>query len=260
VLPILRDGLSGLTGFLSFLRDNPVVTTILLGIGSAIAIAAAAQWAWNAASLANPTTWIIMAIVAAIGLLVAAIVFLVNNWENVTAVFANGLGQINAWWNDTVGAFTNGGAQIGDFFGGLFSGIGAWGAQTWANLSTGIANTVQTIVDMITWASNEVAQFVSFGTAQKIKAPKVPGSSKKVPGMATGGHVTQGGLSWVGEEGPELLYMSPGANIVPNDVSEQLAGGSGRGGDTFVFNNPVAEPSSLSVAKRRDEIAAALSL
>ena len=43
----------------------------------------AAQWANNAAWLASPVTWIILAIIVAIGLLVAAVIWLATNWDSV---------------------------------------------------------------------------------------------------------------------------------------------------------------------------------
>jgi hypothetical protein len=53
-------------------------------IASAVAtkIVTAATWLFNAALLANPIVWVVIAIIA----LIAAIVFLVKNWETVKAV------------------------------------------------------------------------------------------------------------------------------------------------------------------------------
>lgn len=43
-----------------------------------------------------------------------------------------------------------------------------------------------------------------------------PGSGQSlVPGMATGGVASMGGLSWVGEKGPELLSLPKGATVTP---------------------------------------------
>ena len=41
-------------------------------------------------------------------------------------------------------------------------------------------------------------------------------------GYATGTRYAPGGLSWVGEEGPELMYLPTGARIVPNGDSQAL--------------------------------------
>lgn len=39
----------------------------------------------------------------------------------------------------------------------------------------------------------------------------------KIPGMATGGYVTQPGMAMVGERGPELLHLPAGAQVTPLD-------------------------------------------
>lgn len=43
-----------------------------------------------------------------------------------------------------------------------------------------------------------------------------------VGGYATGTRYAPGGLSWVGEEGPELMYLPTGSRIVPNADSQTL--------------------------------------
>lgn len=53
------------------------------------------------------------------------------------------------------------------------------------------------------------------------------GFSWGVPHSAAGNYFPSGGLSWVGEQGPELRYIPPGGGIIPNDVSMGLAGGGG---------------------------------
>jgi phage-related protein len=66
-----------------WMAENPTVIIAVasaLGImAAALGIAAIAQWAMNSALLANPITWIILGITA----LVAAIIWLVMNWQSV---------------------------------------------------------------------------------------------------------------------------------------------------------------------------------
>jgi hypothetical protein len=45
--------------------------------------------------------------------------------------------------------------------------------------------------------------------------------------LADGGSVVQGGLSWVGERGPELMWLPPAASVVPLDHSASLFGEGG---------------------------------
>lgn len=80
IAPILIPIASGLAAILMWLGLVEIAT---LGW-------AAAQWAYNTAALANPTTWIIIAIVAAIALVIYALVV----WAEQTATvigFINGL-------------------------------------------------------------------------------------------------------------------------------------------------------------------------
>ena len=44
-----------------------------------------------------------------------------------------------------------------------------------------------------------------------------------IPGMADGGTVGRAGLSWVGEQGPELLRLPQGAQVIPNGPSMAMA-------------------------------------
>lgn len=66
------------------------------GATAATVAQTAAQWANNAAWLASPVTWIILAVIVAVGLLVAAAIWLWQNWGAVTQWIAD------AWnwlWN-----------------------------------------------------------------------------------------------------------------------------------------------------------------
>lgn len=301
LLPMLRDGMTALQGFFGWLRDNPVITTILLGIASALALVAAGQVALNIAMLASPVTWIIMGIIVAVGLLVGALVWLIQHWDGVVAKFENGARQIQmfflpmlentqfgidtfvaaaqngasqlqSFWlsalentkfglDTFVGAAKNGADQIGSWFGSVFDGISTWGSEAWANVTTGIQNTIQYLVDLAVWAMNEFNKLT--GGPGGVKAPKIPGAGN-VPGLAEGGTVTRSGLTWVGEEGPELLSLGRGSSVIPlPDVADMVSSGGGddgRGGDTFVFNSPVGLSPEESLKRRRNEIASLASL
>jgi hypothetical protein len=56
-----------------------LVTPLLSAVAGVVGVVTAVQWAWNAAMLANPITWIVLAIVA----LIAIVVLLVKNWDTV---------------------------------------------------------------------------------------------------------------------------------------------------------------------------------
>ncbi|MCI5078247.1 hypothetical protein [Oricola sp.] len=59
-----------------------------------------------------------------------------------------------------------------------------------------------------------------------------PWAGLRIGANANGTKNWRGGLSWVGERGPELVNLPRGAQVYPNDVSEAMM--SGRGGNSTV--------------------------
>ena len=53
--------------------------------------------------------------------------------------------------------------------------------------------------------------------------PKI--TTKRIPGIATGGTITAGGMAMVGEEGPELVNLPRGASVIPSIPSRKMMGG-----------------------------------
>jgi hypothetical protein len=64
--------------------------------------------------------------------------------------------------------------------------------------------------------------------------------SSIIPGFAGGTDNAPGGLSWVGEHGPELMNVPKGAQIIPSDVSRQI-GGSSPINNTFLVSGDVSQ-------------------
>lgn len=106
------EAVSGvMLGALDWAKEHP---TAMKAIGAALAVVAVAftaltavivgytiaQWAMNAAVLANPITWIIVAIVAGIALLVAGFVLLWDNCEGFRNFFINAWEMIKNVWNE----------------------------------------------------------------------------------------------------------------------------------------------------------------
>lgn len=100
-------------------KENPgamQAVVIVLGVlAGALGVAAVAQWVMNSAMLASPTTWIILGI----GLLIGALVLLVQNWDTVVkflkGTFGPILRDVQAWFGDV-------GRKAGELWGGLVSG------------------------------------------------------------------------------------------------------------------------------------------
>lgn len=110
----------------------------------------AAQWALNAALLANPITWIVLAVVAAVALLIGIVWLL---WKPITAVFG--------WLGDFFGGLVDGIKQAVDWFGGLGNIIlVALGPIGWMILA------VRKLIDVFEWlfgSNEEAAEGFSLG-------------------------------------------------------------------------------------------------
>jgi phage-related minor tail protein len=117
VLPILE-------GFFSWLAENPTVAQALavaLGVLTAVVLGlAAALWV---ASL-TPITLIIAAIIVGIGLLVAAITWLVLNWDAVWAWLSETWTAFSAWFMGVLDGFVQ-------WWNGMWEGFASWVTQVW---------------------------------------------------------------------------------------------------------------------------------
>lgn len=161
--------------------------TIALGfMTGSLWAATAAVWAFTVALLANPITWVILAIVA----LGAALVFLylkfewfrnfVHEWGIfILGVFLGPIGLVIAAiikWGDKLEWLFGKLRKIKEFFGGIWSGI---------------------------------ADF---------------GGSLGIPGLQHGGTILSPGLALVGEAGPEIVSLPRGASVIPISSQERGVG------------------------------------
>lgn len=106
-----------------------MVTPILSGLVGIVGLVTAAQWAWNAAQLASPTTWIIIAVVA----LVAVIVLIATKttwfqdlWEKAWGGIRRAASAVGSWFKDTL---------WGKWIKGAWDGIKGAGEKVWAWMS-----------------------------------------------------------------------------------------------------------------------------
>lgn len=75
-----------------------VVTVVLGALAVAAGVYTVQQWAMNSAILANPITWVIVAVIAAIAALVAIFIALWNKCEGFRKFFINAWGKIKEAW------------------------------------------------------------------------------------------------------------------------------------------------------------------
>lgn len=119
--------LPAVEGFVGFLKDNPMVAQILaigLGILTVAVIAlTVATWAMNTALLANPITWIVLAVIA----LIAAIVLLVMNWDAVVKWLTDVWNGFVSWITDVMNGFV-------EWWNGLWAAVGKWFEDLWQGI------------------------------------------------------------------------------------------------------------------------------
>jgi TP901 family phage tail tape measure protein len=129
-----------LTGIGEWLGENTWAFGVLAGIIGGVLVAAFVAWAVSAwavavAMLANPVTWIILAIIA----LIAIIILLVMNWDAVVAWLSDIWGSICEW---VVSVFEGMGSGLSDIWNGIsawftsvFTAFGAWLGSIWQGIS-----------------------------------------------------------------------------------------------------------------------------
>jgi len=151
VLPALVNVTKAGVSMMTWMKDNKSIVLALAGgigtiatgilllaagmkIWAAVqAIQTASQWANDAAWLASPITWIILAIIVAIGLLVAAGIWLYNNWGAVTK-------WIGEAWNNVLGWFKSVGDAISKWWNDFWNGIADWARKTFGPVIDFVVN------------------------------------------------------------------------------------------------------------------------
>lgn len=259
-LPVISDAIDGLGGFADWAGENQGVVLAIGGVigvlaGSIIAISAgmkiwaavqaiqtAAQWANNAAWLASPVTWIILAIIVAIGLLVAAAIWLWNNWDAVIAWIGAawsgfmswltaGLNGFLAWWNGlwtAIGAFVGfvwntyivapiqaainwvrtmigaGMNMISSAWNATWNGLGAIVRNIWNSVLGWVEGGVNGAIDLINGMIGGVKDVAG---AVGIKIDLIP--HVNLPRLATGGVTTGPMMAIIGDNPGGREYVEP---------------------------------------------------
>ncbi len=153
-----------LEGFGAWLGDNIWVIGAIAGVIGVTLVAAfvawtASIWASTFALLANPVTWIILAIVA----LIAALVLLIMNWDSVVAFLKDVWSGIVDWlagvWDSISAGVEAAWTAVADFFSGLWASIKGAVETAWngiADFFTGLWSSIKSAVET---AWNAVVDF-----------------------------------------------------------------------------------------------------
>ena len=199
---------------------------VLMVLAGAIAVAVGLMWAFNAALLANPITWIVIAIAA----LVAAFVILWNECDAFRQFWINLWDGIVNVFNAVVDWIGQACVDIGNFFVGLwegiknvFSGIGQWFSNLWngvvsvfSKVGTAIGDAISNAVKgAINWIIDKAVGLIN-GFIKGINwaidvINLIPGVSisrlslLEVPKLATGGITNGATMAMIGEAGKEAV-------------------------------------------------------
>lgn len=110
---------------------------LLAVLAPAIWAAITATWAFTAALLANPLTWIVLGI----GLLIGAIVALIMHWDTVVKF-------VTDVWNGFMGFLSDSFGYIADWWNDLWSGVGRFLEDTWNNIVNFFKGVLGFVVDL----------------------------------------------------------------------------------------------------------------
>jgi hypothetical protein len=135
LLPPLSKFVGWIAQGATWLTKHHTVALILAAVLGVLAvgftIAAAAVWVMNSALLANPITWIIIAFVAAIAIMVVGVWYMVTNFTKAWGVVWGGMKAIGHWFaNDFAGFFV----MLWDKIWGFLKNVGHWFASIWGDV------------------------------------------------------------------------------------------------------------------------------
>lgn len=161
MLPIVENVSEAFMKFKGFLDEHPVVadilkvalitlTAVITTLTLAVVGWTIAQWALNSAILANPITWIIVGIVAAITAVIAIIVLVIKYWDEIVEAVKNCVDWIKEKWNEFCTFIKEKIIEpVKKFFSDLWDGIKETASNLWEGVKTAWSNFTTWINDTI---------------------------------------------------------------------------------------------------------------
>lgn len=206
-------------------------TPLLSGLIGVTGLVTAAQWAWNAAQLASPTTLIIVAIVALVAIIVVIATktkWFQEAWHASWSAIKEGAQKVGSWFKDTL---------WGDWIKGTWDkivdkgkSVVNWFKDMPKNFKAGLSSLKDIILSPFRSAFNKVSDAWN-STIGRLSwtvpgwIPGIGGNTISVPRLP---HFHNGVSSVPGAPGSEMLaVLQAGETVLP-------ANGSG-GGDTQVI-------------------------
>ena len=148
----LDSMMPALTAFTGWLSENPAMLQIIAAVIGILALAfvglTIATWAMNTALLANPITWIVLAVVA----LIAAVILLALNWDAVVAWISEVWGGFIGWITGVIDGFVG-------WWTGVWEGFAGWISGVWEGFVGFVTDVWQGFVN---WIMAVVIGYLSF--------------------------------------------------------------------------------------------------
>lgn len=242
IQPLIWGIVGAMTAWKAITVGMAIYQGVMAGIRAGTVAAALAQWGLNAAVLANPMTWIVVGVAAAIGVLVAGIYLLWKNWDKVTAFI------VGAWQNNVI-PFFNG---VGAWFSGIWTGVVDGFKYAWNGITSWFTNLWDGIVGIFKGYINNYINIFNFiiGALNKIQfdvpdwVPFVGGKHvginlPLIPAFAKGGFTDQPSI--FGEAGPEAaipLKRTPRSLSLLDKTAELLGVKRQQGNGVSVIFSP----------------------
>src|SRR5699024_8408219 len=136
-----------------------------------------------------------------------------GSFSNIKSYIQGGIDKIGSWNSESVKE--------------KFSSIATKVSDSFSKIKSSIQSGIDKITD---WNNKKVKNKVATFT-QKIKTV----GSKLIGKNARGTRYWRGGLTWVGEEGPEIIDLPRGSKVYSNQKSRQLIG-ENTGGEGIYIN------------------------
>jgi hypothetical protein len=185
------------------------VGALFAGLWAMITGAAAATWAaitggWNAT------------VALFTGLSATLVAVAVGTWTTISSTVTSVIDAIKNKWNEIVGAVSA-----------TFAAVSGIVSSTMDAVYNNTVGKINAIIDRINDVKNKLGSIAVGGATSKVSS---------FFGRATGG-IVSGGLTLVGERGPELRSLAPGERIHSNpNTRSLLKQGGSRGGAGFTVN------------------------
>lgn len=237
ILPAVEAVSGVMVSALDWMKEHPVamqaiaaaVGVLAVGLGGlaiAVGIYTAAQWAMNSAILANPITWIVVGIVAAIAALVAIGVVLYNNWDTIKAKagevwagvkekFGGIKDTISTAWNDAKTKTSTAINSMKTNVSNVFNGIKSTAVSVWNGIKTAITTPINKAWDVVSGVISKLKNAFNFTwKLPDLKLPHISVRGGKAPyGIGGKGSLPSFSIEWYKNGGimtnPTVFGVNP---------------------------------------------------